>query len=261
MTEFREQSNMNGQQVRPLIQVVCNFSKPVGGKPALLSFDEVETFMHEFGHAMHGMLTDCTYPSLSGTSVKRDFVELPSQVMENWCYESQFLNTFARHYETGDTVPGEYIQKIKAAEKYLAGWLCVRQLSLGLVDKAFHSITQPIEGPVEEFERQHMVELLPKVEGANTSTAFTHIFAGGYASGYYGYKWAEVLDADVFSKFKQNGIFDKKTAQSFRKEILSKGGTEHPSILFRNFMGRDPNNNALMIRCGFTQETLSSIPE
>ena len=261
MTEFREQSNMNGQQVRPLIQVVCNFSKPVGGKPALLSFDEVETFMHEFGHAMHGMLTDCTYPSRSGTSVKRDFVELPSQVMENWCYESQFLNTFARHYETGDTVPGEYIQKIKAAEKYLAGWLCVRQLSLGLVDKAFHSITQPIEGPVEEFERQHMVELLPKVEGANTSTAFTHIFAGGYASGYYGYKWAEVLDADVFSKFKQNGIFDKKTAQSFRKEILSKGGTEHPSILFRNFMGRDPNNNALMIRCGFTQETLSSIPE
>ncbi len=261
MTEFREQSNMNGQQVRPLIQVVCNFSKPVGGKPALLSFDEVETFMHEFGHAMHGMLTDCTYPSLSGTSVKRDFVELPSQVMENWYYESQFLNTFARHYETGDTVPGEYIQKIKAAEKYLAGWLCVRQLSLGLVDKAFHSITHPIEGPVEEFERQHMVELLPKVEGANTSTAFTHIFAGGYASGYYGYKWAEVLDADVFSKFKQNGIFDKKTAQSFRKEILSKGGTEHPSILFRNFMGRDPNNNALMIRCGFTQETLSSIPE
>ena len=261
MTEFREQSNMKGQQVRPLIQVVCNFSKPVGGKPALLSFDEVETFMHEFGHAMHGMLTDCTYPSLSGTSVKRDFVELPSQVMENWCYESQFLNTFARHYETGDTVPGEYIQKIKAAEKYLAGWLCVRQLSLGLVDKAFHSITQPIEGPVEEFERQHMVELLPKVEGANTSTAFTQIFAGGYASGYYGYKWAEVLDADVFSKFKQNGIFDKKTAQSFRKEILSKGGTEHPSILFRNFMGRDPNNNALMIRCGFTQETLSSIPE
>ena len=254
MTSFREQSNIGGNQVRPLIQVVCNFSKPVGDKPALLSFDEVETFMHEFGHAMHGMLSDCTYPSLSGTSVKRDFVELPSQVMENWCYESQFLNTFARHYLTGDTVPGEYIQKIKAAEKYLAGWLCVRQLSLGLVDFAFHSITEPIVDPIEEFERQHMVELLPPVQGANTSTAFTHIFAGGYASGYYGYKWAEVLDADVFSRFKENGIFDKATAQKFRKELLSRGGTVHPSQLFRNFMGRDPQIQPLLIRCGFEEE-------
>ena len=254
MTSFREQSNIDGKQVRPLIQVVCNFSKPIGDKPALLSFSEVETFMHEFGHAMHGMLTDCTYPSISGTSVKRDFVELPSQVMENWCYESQFLNTFARHYITGDTVPGEYIQKIRASEKYLAGWLCIRQLSLGLVDFSFHTITEPISGPIEDFERQHMIELLPIVKGANTSTAFTHIFAGGYASGYYGYKWAEVLDADVFSKFKQNGIFDKATAESFRREILSKGGTQHPAILFRNFMGRDPSIYSLMLRCGFVEE-------
>ena len=254
MTSFREQSNIGGKQVRPLIQVVCNFSKPVGDKPALLSFSEVETFMHEFGHAMHGMLTDCTYPSISGTSVKRDFVELPSQVMENWCYESQFLNTFARHYQTGDTIPGSYIEKIKAAEKYLAGWLCVRQLSLGLVDFAYHSISAPIEGPMEDFERRFMVELLPPVKGANTSTAFTHIFAGGYASGYYGYKWAEVLDADVFSQFKKNGIFDKNTASRFRNEILSKGGTQHPAILFRNFMGRDPNIEAFLIRSGFEEE-------
>lgn len=254
MTEFRGQSNMNGNQIRPLIQVVCNFSKPVGDKPALLSFDEVETFMHEFGHAMHGMLTDCTYPATSGTNVKRDFVELPSQVMENWCYEPQFLNTFAKHYITGDTIPADYIKKIKDSEKYLAGWLCLRQLSLGLVDFAFHTINEPIEGPIENFERTYMRELLPPVQGANTSTAFTHIFAGGYASGYYGYKWAEVLDADVFSKFKQNGIFDRATAEAFRREILSKGGTEHPSVLFRNFMGRNPDITPLMYRCGFIEE-------
>ena len=251
MTEFRNQSNIDGNEIRPLIQVVCNFSKPVGDKPALLSFSEVETFMHEFGHAMHGMLSDCTYPGVSGTNVKRDFVELPSQVMENWCYMPEFLNTFARHYQTGATIPMEYIQKIRAAEKYLAGWLCVRQLSLGLVDFAFHTITAPIQGPIEDFERAHMKELLPPVQGTNTSTAFTHIFAGGYASGYYGYKWAEVLDADVFSKFKQNGIFDKATAEAFRNEVLSKGGTEHPAVLFRNFMGRDPKIDALLQRCGF----------
>ena len=251
MTEFRGQSNIDGNEIRPLVQVVCNFSKPVGGKPALLSFDEVETFMHEFGHAMHGILSDCTYPSVSGTSVKRDFVELPSQVMENWCYEPEFLNTFARHYQTGATIPLDYIQKIRAAEKYLAGWLCVRQLSLGLVDFGFHTITEPIVGPIENFERTHMKELLPAIQGTNTSTAFTHIFAGGYASGYYGYKWAEVLDADVFSKFKKEGIFNKTTAEAFRREILSKGGTEHPAVLFRNFMGRDPKIEALLERCGF----------
>lgn len=252
-TTFREQSNIDGKQIRPLVQVVCNFSKPVGNKPALLSFSEMETFMHEMGHAMHCLLTDCTYPSLSGTSVKRDFVEMPSQVMENWCYESAFLNTFARHYETGDTIPGEYIKKIKAAEKYLAGWMCLRQLNLGIVDFSFHTIEKPIEERIEDFEREHMKDLLSPVDGANTSTAFTHIFAGGYASGYYGYKWAEVLDADIFSKFKENGIFDKATAKAFRDKILSKGGTEHPSVLFRNFMGRDPDKKALMVRCGFEE--------
>lgn len=260
-TTFREQSNIGGKQVRPLVQVVCNFSKPVDGKPALLSFGELETFMHEFGHAIHCLLTDCTYPSLSGTNVKRDFVEMPSQVMENWCYEPQFLNTFARHYETGDTIPGEYIQKIKAAENYLAGWLCVRQLNLGLVDMSFHTLTEKIPGRIDEYEQQHTKELLPPVEGTNTSTAFTHIFAGGYASGYYGYKWAEVLDADIFSKFKQEGIFNRQTAEAFRREILSKGGTEHPSVLFRNFMGRDPNNGAFLIRCGFIEDIDLSRPQ
>lgn len=259
MTEFRGQSNINGNEIRPLIQVVCNFSKPVGDKPALLSFDEVETFMHEFGHAMHGMLSDVTYPSVSGTNVKRDFVELPSQVMENWCYESAFLNTFARHYQTGDTLPAEYIQKIKDAENFLAGYLCVRQLNYGLVDIAFHSLSEPFKGSVEAFEHSNTVGLLPAVKGCNSSTAFTHIFSGGYASGYYGYKWAEVLDADVFSRFKENGIFDKETANSFRSEILSKGGTQHPSVLFRNFMGRDPNNEALLIRSGFVKKALPQV--
>ena len=259
-TTFREQSNIGGKQVRPLVQIVCNFSKPVDGKPALLSFSELETFMHEFGHAIHCLLTDCTYPSLSGTSVKRDFVEMPSQVMENWCYEPQFLNTFARHYETGDTIPAEYIDRIKAAENYLAGWLCVRQLNLGMVDMSFHTLQEKITGRIDEYEHSRMKELLPVVEGTNTSTAFTHIFAGGYASGYYGYKWAEVLDADIFSKFKKEGIFNRQTAEAFRREILSKGGTEHPSVLFRNFMGRDPDNSALLLRCGFLQDIDLSRP-
>lgn len=254
MTEFRGQSNRNGKEVRPLIQVVCNFSKPVGDTPSLLSFDEVETFMHEFGHAMHGMLSDATYNSLSGTNVYRDFVELPSQVMENWCYEPAFLNTFAKHYQTGDTIPAEYINSIKQSENYLAGYLCIRQLNLGLVDMAFHSLTGPFEGTAEEFEKTHMIELMCPIGGCNTSTAFTHIFAGGYAAGYYGYKWAEALDADVFSRFKEKGIFDRATATAFRREILSKGGTEHPAQLFRNFMGRDPDPMALIFRCGFLQK-------
>ena len=251
MTEFRDQNGMKGHEHRPLIQVVCNFSKPVGDKPALLSFDEVETFMHEFGHAMHGMLSEVTYPSQSGTNVYRDFVELPSQIMENWCYETEFLNPFARHYQTGEPIPAEYIKKIRESQNYMAGYYCLRQLSLGMVDFAFHSITEPIEGKIEDFEQAHMVELIAPEPGCNTSTAFTHIFAGGYASGYYGYKWAEVLDADAFSMFKQNGIFDKATATRFRNEVLSKGGTAHPAQLYRNFMGREPDQNALLIRSGF----------
>ena len=253
MTDFRGQRNIGGEEVRPLIQVVCNFTKPVAGIPSLLSFDEVETFMHEMGHAMHGMLSDVRYPSLSGTSVRHDFVEMPSQVMENWCYEPEFLNTFARHYKTGEQIPAEQIEKLRRAENFQAGWLCLRQLNFGTTDMAFHTISHPLPQSVsvEQFEHANMTELLPAVEGACVSTSFTHIFSGGYAAGYYGYKWAEVLDADIFSRFKRDGIFNSGTAHEFRDKILSRGGSEHPSVLFRSFMGRDPDNKAFLRRCGF----------
>ena len=255
-TSFRGQYRENGVDTRPLIQVVCNFSKPVGDTPSLLSFDEVETFLHETGHAIHGMLSDVTYESLSGTATYRDFVELPSQIMENWATEPEFLKLFAYHYQTNEPLPVEYIEKLKQSENFNSGYYCVRQLSLGLTDMAYHTITTPTTKSAEDIERHAMAptELLPEVKGTTTSTSFSHIFAGGYAVGYYGYKWAEVLDADAFSKFKDNGIFDKTTAQKFRKEILSRGGTEHPAVLFRNFMGREPNNEALLIRSGFIKK-------
>lgn len=245
MTEFRGQYGM----VRPQIQVVCNFSKPTADTPSLLRFSEVETFMHEMGHAMHGMLSEVQYESLSGTNVKRDFVEMPSQVMENWCYEPEFLNTFAKHYKTGEPLPTEYIDKIRAAQNHMAGWLCLRQLNLGFTDIAFHTMGKESgEWKAESIEAQAMTNLLPRVEGCCTATNFSHIFGGGYASGYYGYKWAEVLDADIFSRFKQEGIFNRDCAGHFRREILSRGGTEHPAVLFKNFMGREPDNKALLKR-------------
>lgn len=255
-TSFRGQYRENGVDTRPLIQVVCNFSKPVGDTPSLLSFDEVETFLHETGHAIHGMLSDVTYESLSGTATYRDFVELPSQIMENWATEPEFLKLFAYHYQTNEPLPVEYIEKLKQSENFNSGYYCVRQLSLGLTDMAYHTITVPTAKSAEEIERYAMAptELLPEIKGTTTSTSFSHIFAGGYAVGYYGYKWAEVLDADAFSKFKDNGIFDKVTAEKFRKEVLSRGGTEHPAVLFRNFMGREPNNEALLIRSGFLKK-------
>ena len=245
MTEFRGQYG----SVRPQIQVVCNFSKPTADTPSLLRFSEVETFMHEMGHAMHGMLSDVQYESLSGTNVKRDFVEMPSQVMENWCYEPEFLATFARHWQTGEPLPTEYIDKIRSAQNHLAGWLCLRQLNLGYTDIAFHTVPDgSVIGKAEEVEAKAMTNLLPRVPGCCTATNFSHIFGGGYASGYYGYKWAEVLDADIFSRFKHDGIFNRDTAARFRREILSRGGTEHPAVLFRNFMGREPDNKALLKR-------------
>ena len=248
MTEFRGQYG----NVRPQIQVVCNFSKPTADTPSLLRFSEVETFMHEMGHAMHGMLSNVQYESLSGTNVKRDFVEMPSQVMENWCYEPEFLNTFARHYRTGESLPTEFIDKIRAAQNHLAGWLCLRQLNLGFTDIAFHTLptTHYPLLTAEAIEASAMTNLVPRMPGCCTATNFSHIFGGGYASGYYGYKWAEVLDADIFSRFKADGIFNQETATSFRHEILSRGGTEHPAVLFRNFMGREPDNKALLRRMG-----------
>ncbi len=249
MTEFRGQYG----NVRPQIQVVCNFSKPTADAPSLLRFSEVETFMHEMGHAMHGMLSQVQYESLSGTNVKRDFVEMPSQVMENWCYEPDFLRTFARHYKTGEQLPTEYIDKIRAAQNHLAAWLCLRQLNLGYTDIAFHThkyTEVPDNEPfrAEKVEAAAMTNLLKRVPGCCTATNFSHIFGGGYASGYYGYKWAEVLDADIFSIFKREGIFDKECATKFRRDVLSRGGTEHPAVLFRRFMGRDPNSKALLKR-------------
>ena len=249
MTEFRGQHGA----VRPQIQVVCNFSAPTADAPALLRFSEVETFMHEMGHAMHGMLSDVQYESLSGTNVKRDFVEMPSQVMENWCYEPEFLSTFARHYETGEPLPMEHIEKIRAAQNHMAGWLCLRQLNLGMTDIAFHTMEAGSgEWKAEEVEAEAMDNLLPRVKGCCTATSFNHIFGGGYASGYYGYTWAEVRDADIFSRFKRNGIFNAETAAAFRREVLSRGGTEHPAVLFRRFMGREPDQQALLKRMGLT---------
>lgn len=254
MTEFRPQRKKGDEDIRPLVSLVCNFTKPLPDKPSLLTFDEVNTFLHEFGHALHGMLSDCTYASLSGTSVYRDFVELPSQLMENFTAEKEFLDLFVTHYQTGEKIPAELVQKIVDAQTYNEGYACVRQLSFGLLDMAYHSIEKPVEESVADFEQQAIepTRVLPKVEGALISPSFGHIFAGGYAAGYYGYKWAEVLDADAFSLFKQKGIFSKEVARSFRMNVLSKGGTEHPMVLYKRFRGQEPSIDALLKRSGFT---------
>lgn len=253
MTSFREQKVVNGKDVRPLIQMVCNFTKPTAKAPSLLTFDEYNTFLHEFGHCLHGLLSECTYESLAGTSVYRDFVELPSQIMENWATEKEFLDMFASHYKTGEKIPQELINKIKASEQYLAGYLSVRQLFLGLVDMGWNNITSPISGDVEAVERKSSAkaELLPIIPGCIMSTQFGHIFSGGYAAGYYGYKWAEVLDADAYSVFKEKGIFNKEVSNSFRKNILSQGGKKHPMELYKAFRGQEPSNEALLRRSGF----------
>ncbi len=252
MTSYREQKIINGTEVRPLISIVTNFSRPTETRPSLLSFNEVTTFLHEFGHSLHGMLTKCNYESLSGTNVARDFVELPSQFMENFALEKEWLDAWAAHYQTGEKIPSEIIIKIIEASTYNEGYACYRQLSFGLLDMAWHTITNPVELNVSDFEKAAMekTELFPYVEGINMSTAFNHIFGGGYAAGYYGYKWAEVLDADAFSYFIEKGIFDKETASSFRKNILEKGGSEKPAELYRKFRGKEPSIEALLKRSG-----------
>jgi peptidyl-dipeptidase Dcp len=252
MTSFREQYRKNGTDTRPHVSVVCNFSKPTDTKPSLLTFNEVTTFLHEFGHALHGMMSDVNYVDLSGTSVYRDFVELPSQIMENWAVEREFLDMFARHYETGDPIPDELVEKIIETRNFHAAYAAVRQLSFGLNDMAWHSITQPVTMKPEEFERQAMqpVQLFRWIDGTMMSAAFSHIFAGGYAAGYYGYKWAEVLDADAYKAFQESGIFDKTTAEKFRKFILSKGGTENPMDLYVKFRGKEPSIEAMLERDG-----------
>ena len=252
MTSFKPQYIKNGTQERPHVSIVCNFTKPTSTKPSLLTFNEVTTLFHEFGHALHGMLANTTYPSLSGTSVAWDFVELPSQIMENWCYEKEALALFAKQYETGDNIPMELIDKIKAASTFQQGMQTLRQLSFGLLDMSWHGTDPSTITNVKQHEKAvfKQTELFPDVEQNCMSTAFSHIFQGGYSSGYYSYKWAEVLDADAFEYFKENNLFDPKIANDFKEYILSKGGTEDPLELYIKFRGQKPKANALLRRSG-----------
>ncbi len=247
MTEFRGAKVVNGVETRPLVSLVMNFTKPTETTPSLLTFDELTTFLHEFGHALHGMLAQGKYESLNGTSVYRDFVELPSQIMENWATEKEYLDMWAVHYQTGEAIPAELVEKIVAAKNYLAAYSNLRQLSFGMSDMAWHTLTEPFEGDVEAFEREAMssVQITPVVEGTALSTSFNHIFAGGYAAGYYGYKWAEVLAADAFSLFAEKGIFDAATASSFR-HLLEQGGQRHPMDIYVEFRGHEPQVDALI---------------
>lgn len=256
MTTYKEQQVKNGKNERPQASIVCNFSRPSGNKPALLTFQEVTTLFHEFGHALHAMQGDTIYPGLSSPNVYWDFVELPSQLMENWCYEQEALKLFAKHYKTGETIPMELVEKIKKASNFLEGIFTVRQLSFGMLDMAWHD-TDP--GAISDV-KQHEVgafeptKLFPDVTENCMSTSFGHIFQGGYSAGYYSYKWAEVLDADAFEYFKENGIFDGETAKKFRENVLTKGGTEDPMKLYKRFRGKEPDPDALLRRAGLLEK-------
>ncbi|GAB3760842.1 M3 family metallopeptidase [Spirosoma pomorum] len=252
MNDVQGQKVENGQNVRPHIVNVCNFTRPTETKPSLLTFYEVTTLFHEFGHGLHGMLANGKYESLSGTSVPRDFVELPSQVMENWCYDPEALKLFAKHYQTGEVIPNELIEKIRASQNFLAGLGNMRQLRFGLVDMYYHG-QKPTGESISEVESKidSLTNLFPRVEGTAFSPAFSHIFAGGYSAGYYSYKWSEVLDADAFDFFKENGGLTNKTAaESFRKNVLEKGGSERPMELYKKFRGREPSPKAMLRRSG-----------
>ncbi|HBK70849.1 MAG TPA: peptidase M3 [Flavobacteriaceae bacterium] len=253
MTSYKSQWKKDGENSRPHISIVCNFTKPTETKPSLLTFNEVTTLFHEFGHALHGMLANTTYPSLSGTSVSWDFVELPSQLLENWCYEKEALDLFAKHYETNEPIPMEMVQKIKESSSFLEGIQTLRQLSFGLLDMSWHGGESPETiKSVKEFENEAFkgTNLYPDVIENCMSTAFSHIFQGGYSSGYYSYKWAEVLDADAFEAFKETGVFNTETAKKLVDNILSKGGTEKPMVLYKRFRGKKPNSDALLKRAG-----------
>lgn len=252
MTSYKPQFIKDGENIRPHVSIVCNFTKPTPTKPSLLTFNEVTTLFHEFGHALHGMLANTTYPGLSGTSVYWDFVELPSQVLENWCYEKEALELFAKHYETGETIPMELVDRIKKSATFMEGMATLRQLSFGLLDMSWHSqdpttITDVKKHETEAFKN---TSLFPETESTCMSTAFSHIFQGGYSSGYYSYKWAEVLDADAFEYFKEEGIFNTIVAKKFQEHVLSKGGTENPMELYKRFRGKEPKPDALLKRAG-----------
>ena len=250
MTEFSGQHfNAEGVEERPIVSLVMNFSKPTENEPSLLTFDEVSTFLHEFGHALHGMLAEGHYGSLTGTNVARDFVELPSQIMENWATEEEYLATFTKHYKTGEIIPDDLVKKIVDSKYYLSGYYCLGQLRYGITDMEWHMHGQfPAETDVESFEKSASAKtaVLPSLPGVCFSTAFSHIFTGGYAAGYYSYKWAEVLEADAFELFKEKGIFNKEISHRFRDQILSRGGIEDADVLYRNFRGRDPKTDALI---------------
>jgi oligopeptidase A len=253
MTSYKPQQIKNGVNERPHVSIVCNFTKPTATKPSLLTFNEVTTLFHELGHALHGMLANTTYNSLSGTSVSWDFVELPSQILENWCYEKEALELFAKHYETGETIPMKYVEKIKESASFHEGMQTLRQLSFGLLDMQWHGSKSPEKiSSVKEFENDAFADtnLYPEVPENCMSTSFSHIFQGGYSAGYYSYKWAEVLDADAFEYFLEKGIFNKEVATRFKENVLSKGGTEKPMDLYIRFRGKEPKPDALLKRAG-----------
>lgn len=256
MTEFRGQSIKDGVERRPFISIVTNFSKPTAGEPSLLTHDELETFLHEFGHSLHGMLARSRYPSQAGTNVSRDFVELPSQIMENWSYEKEYLEGFARHYKTGETIPQELIDKVVAARNYNSAYLQVRQLHFGILDMAWHECTELPAQSTIDFENEVLtpIAVFPMVPGTSISTSITHLFSGGYAAGYYSYKWAEVLEADAFSLFKEKGIFNREVSDSFRKNILERGSEDDEAVLYRNFRGHDPQPSALLEKLGIVSK-------
>jgi peptidyl-dipeptidase Dcp len=251
MTSYKNQYILNDLEERPHVSIVCNFTPPSETLPSLLTFQEVTTLFHEFGHSLHGMLSKVNYPSLSGTSVYWDFVELPSQMLENWCYEPATLALFAKHYKTGEIIPQEYVEKIKESSNFLEGMATIRQLSFGFLDMAYHGVSQKIDD-VKLLEKSAMdsCSIYPDVAENCVSTSFSHIFDGGYSSGYYSYKWAEVLDADAFSYFKDNGIFSKEVATKFRDEVLSQGGSDHPMTLYKKFRGQEPSVEPLLKRAG-----------
>jgi peptidyl-dipeptidase Dcp len=262
MTNFKDQYvTADGENSRPQVTIVMNFTKPTADKPSLLTPYEVETFLHEFGHALHGLLANTKYKSLSGTSVYRDFVELPSQFNENYLTEKEFLDGFAHHYQTGEAIPEELVNRLIKSSQYGAAYSCMRQLMFGYLDMAWHTITEPVTDAVA-FERNAVkdVNMFEPVEGTLISPTFSHIFSGSYAAGYYSYKWAEVLDADAFAHFKENGIFDRKTADEFRTNVLMKGGTENPAELYRRFRGQDPTIDALLIRDGIKDAPKVNVP-
>lgn len=252
MTSFKPQFKRHGVNERPHVSIVCNFTKPTATKPSLLTFNEVTTLFHEFGHALHGMLADTTYPNLSGTSVYWDFVELPSQIMENWCYEKEALALFARHYETNAAIPMDLVEKIKTSASFLEGMATLRQLSFGLLDMGWHGGDPRSITNIKDFENAAFAntQFYPDVQENAMSPSFSHIFNGGYSSGYYSYKWAEVLDADAFAYFQEKGIFDREVASKFKDHILSQGGSEHPMLLYKRFRGKEPAVDALLKRAG-----------